>query len=170
MYTKVSAKSVSMIGVLVAIEIILARFTVHTWNLKIGFSFIPVVVAAVLYGPAAAGIVGAIGDILSAVLFPVGPYFPGFTLSAFLTGAVFGIFLKKKQTVGNVVVSVLIAQFAVSQFINTFFISILYGSPFSLLFATRIYQTLAMSAVQTACILVICKKVIPILKRYEEIS
>ena len=79
MYTKVNARCISMIGVLVALEIVLSRFTIHTWNLKIGFSFVPVVVAAIFYGPLAAGLVGAIGDILSAVLFPVGAFFPGFT-------------------------------------------------------------------------------------------
>ena len=76
MYTKVNARCISMIGVLVALEIVLSRFTIHTWNLKIGFSFVPVVVAAIFYGPLAAGLVGAIGDILSAVLFPVGAFFP----------------------------------------------------------------------------------------------
>ena len=47
MYTKVNARCVSMIGVLVALELVLSRFTIHTWNLKIGFGFVPVVVAAI---------------------------------------------------------------------------------------------------------------------------
>lgn len=170
MYTKVNARYISMIGVLVAIEIVLARFTIHTWNLKIGFSFIPVVVAAIVYGPIAAGLVGAMGDVISAILFPVGAFFPGFTLTAFLTGIVFGIFLKKKQTIWNVAVSVLIVQMGIGQVINTFFISILYGSPFMALFATRIYQTLAMTVIQIAGIMVICRKVIPVLKRQEGIE
>lgn len=167
MYTKVKVKSISMIGLLVALEIIISRFcTIHTWNLKIGFGFVPVVVAAIFYGPVAAGLVGAIGDIISAFLFPVGAYFPGFTLSAFLTGAVFGLFLKKSQTAGRVVISVLLAQFVVSQFINTFWISVLYKSPFWALFVTRVYQTTAMSVVEIVSILLISKKLIPILKNY----
>ncbi len=63
MQTKISVKSVSVVGFLVAMEIILARFSIHTWNLKIGFSFIPIVVAAIFYGPVAGGLVGAIGGI-----------------------------------------------------------------------------------------------------------
>lgn len=169
MYTKVNARCVSMIGVLVALELVLSRFTIHTWNLKIGFGFVPVVVAAIFYGPLAAGLVGAIGDVLSAILFPVGAFFPGFTLTAFLTGVVFGIFLKKKQNPGNIVLSVVIVQFVISQGINTFFISFLYGSPFVALFFTRIYQTLIMSAVQFAGIVLISKKLIPVLRKYEEI-
>lgn len=167
MHTKMNAKSVSMIGVLVAMEMILARFlTIHTWNLKIGFSFVPIVVAAILYGPITAGLVAAIGDVFGAILFPVGAFFPGFTLTAFLTGIVFGLFLKKNQSVKNVVGSVLVAQLIISQCINTYWISFLYGSPYSVLFATRIYQTLAMSVVQIACILLLAKKLVPVLKKY----
>ncbi|MCM1258036.1 MAG: folate family ECF transporter S component [Roseburia sp.] len=168
MYTKVNARCVSMIGVLVALEIVLSRFTIHTWNLKIGFCFVPVVVAAIFYGPVAAGLVGAIGDVLSAVLFPVGVFFPGFTLTAFLTGVVFGALLKKRQTLPNVLLSVGIVQLVLSQGLNTFFISLFYGSPFASLFFTRIYQTLIMSAVQVAGIVLISKKLIPMLRRYED--
>lgn len=169
MYTKVNARCVSVIGVLVALEIILSRFTIHTWNLKIGFSFVPVVVAAVFYGPVAAGLVGAIGDVLSAVLFPVGAFFPGFTFSAFLTGIVFGILLRKKQNLPNVLLSVAIVQLCISQGMNTFFISVLYGSPFRALFVTRMYQTLVMSVIQVVSIVLISKKLIPVLRKYEDI-
>lgn len=167
MHTKMSVKSVSIIGILVAMEIILARFSIHTWNIKIGFSFIPVVVAAIFYGPVTAGLVGAIGDIIGFILFPVGAYFPGFTLTAFLTGAIFGCFLKKNLSVMNVVLSVLSVQIIVSQFINTYWISFLYGSPYWALFATRIYQTAAMIVVEIVCILLIVKKLVPVLKRFE---
>ncbi len=164
MHTKMSVKSVSVVGLLVAMEIILARFSIHTWNIKIGFSFVPIVVAAIFYGPIA---VGSIGDVISAVLFPVGAYFPGFTLTAFLTGAVFGWFFRKKVSLGNVILSVLIAQVLISQVMNTYWISFLYGSPFWLLFLTRIYQTAGMFVVQTAGIMLIEKKLMPVLRKYE---
>ena len=167
MHTKMRVKSVSVVGLLVAMEIILARFSIHTWNIKIGFSFVPIVVAAIFYGPIAGGLVGAIGDVISAVLFPVGAYFPGFTLTAFLTGAVFGWFFRKKVSLGNVILSVLIAQVLISQVMNTYWISFLYGSPFWPLFLTRIYQTAGMFVVQTAGIMLIEKKLMPVLRKYE---
>lgn len=165
MHTKMSVKSISIIGILVAMEIILARFSIHTWNLKIGFSFIPVVVAAIFYGPVTAGLVGAIGDIMGYILFPVGAYFPGFTLTAFVTGMIFGFFLRKSQSVLNVVLAVLCVQIFVSQFMNTYWISFLYGSPYWALFATRIYQTAAMIAVEIISTLLIVKKIVPVLTR-----
>lgn len=166
MHTKMSVKAVSAVGILVAMEVILARFSIHTWNLKIGFSFIPIVVAAIFYGPVAGGLVGAVGDAVSAVLFPVGAYFPGFTLTAFLTGMVFGCFFQKKVTVLNTVLCVLVVQGVISQGMNTYWISFLYGSPYVPLFLTRLYQTAAMSIVQVASILLLDKKLMPVLKRY----
>ena len=165
MHTKMSVKSISIIGILVAMEIILARFSIHTWNLKIGFSFVPVVVAAIFYGPVTAGLVGAIGDIMGYILFPVGAYFPGFTLTAFVTGMIFGFFLRKSQSVLNIVLAVLCVQIFVSQFMITYWISFLYGSPYWALFATRIYQTAAMIAVEIISTLLIVKKVVPVLTR-----
>ena len=158
-----SVKAVSAVGILVAMEVILARFSIHTWNLKIGFSFVPIVVAAIFYGPIAGGLVGAIGDVVSAVLFPVGAYFPGFTLTAFLTGMVFGWFFQKKVTVWNTVLSVLVVQGVISQLMNTYWISFLYGSPFVPLFLTRLYQTAAMCIVQIAVILLMDRKLLPAL-------
>ena len=165
MHTKMSVKSISIIGILVAMEIILARFSIHTWNLKIGFSFVPVVVAAIFYGPVTVGLVGAIGDIMGYILFPVGAYFPGFTLTAFVTGMIFGFFLRKSQSVLNIVLAVLCVQIFVSQFMTTYWISFLYGSPYWALFATRIYQTAAMIAVEIISTLLIVKKVVPVLTR-----
>ena len=167
MQTKISVKSVSVVGFLVAMEIILARFSIHTWNLKIGFSFVPVVVAAIFYGPIGGACVGAIGDIISAVMFPVGAYFPGFTLTAGLTGIVYGCLLKQKVSVFTVLASVFVVQVVISQFLNTYWISFLYGSPYWPLFFTRIYQTAAMSVVQTISIFLIDKKLVPVLKRFE---
>lgn len=170
MYTKVNAKSITIVGVLVAIEIILTQFfTVHTWNLKIGFSFIPVVVAAILFGPVTAGLVAAIGDVVCAVLFPVGAFFPGFTLTAFLTGIIYGLCFRKSTSLKNVLCAVLIKQLAVSQVLNTYWISFLYGSPYLPLFITRLYQTAVMILVECAVIVLITKKLIPMLKGIENI-
>ncbi|MBR3054062.1 MAG: folate family ECF transporter S component, partial [Firmicutes bacterium] len=152
-------------AVLIAVEIVLSRFlSISAWNTKIGFAFVPVVIAAVLLGPVYAGIVGAVVDLLGAVLFPIGAYFPGFTLTAFLTGLVYGLFLHKEQTVLRVIGAVAINQGILSLFLNTFWISVLYGSPFKPLLITRLPQTGILTVVQIVVIIVIAK-VIPRIKK-----
>ena len=140
---------VTVMGMLIALEIVLSRFlSISAWNVKIGFSFVPIVIAAILYGSVHAGIVAALGDFLGALMFPIGPYFPGFTLTAFLTGMVFGLFLHGKAGVKNTLAAVGINQFILSLILNTFWISVLYGSPFLPLLGTRVIQSLILAAAQ----------------------
>lgn len=162
---RMNVRTVTLLGVLIAMEIVLSRFlSIHTWNTKIGFSFVPVVVAAMLFGAMEAGIVAAFADIIGAMMFPVGAYFPGFTLTAFLNGVVYAILLKKKASAGRIILAVLIVQIAGSLFLNTYWISVLYKSPYWPLFFTRIHQTFVMSLVQIAFILVLSRNVVPRLK------
>ena len=77
---------------------------------------------------------------LGAILFPIGPYFPGFTLTAFLTGMIYGKFLYKKTSIPRIAGAVLVTQLLLSLVVNSFWISILYSSPYTALLATRIVQ------------------------------
>ena len=146
---KLDTKSLVTIALLVAMEIVLSRFlSINAWNIKIGFNFVPIVIGAMLYGPIAGALIAALGDFLGAILFPIGAYFPGFTLTAFLMGLVFGLFLYRKQSPERIVGAVLINQCLLSQCLNTLWISILYGSPYGPLFVTRLVQTLILVTVQ----------------------
>lgn len=146
---KISISMLVTLGMLVAIEIVLSRFcSISAWNIKIGFSFVPVAVAAVLYGAAPAAAVAALGDFVGAILFPIGAYFPGFTLTAALTGVVLGLFLHKGQNMARIAGAVAVNQLILSLLLNTLWISVLYSSPYGPLFVTRIVQTMVMIPVQ----------------------
>ena len=162
---KFSTKMLVVIAMLTAAEIVLNRFlSINAWNIKIGFSFVPIVIAAILYGPIHAGIVGALGDLVGALLFPIGAYFPGFTLTAFLMGLVWGIFLHKEQTLPKIVCAAVINQFILGLFLNTLWISILYGSPYGPLLLTRVVQSAILSVAQIVVIFAISKVIPRIIK------
>lgn len=136
-----STKKLVILSVLAASEIVLARtLSLNVWNSRIGFSFIPSVLAAMLYGPLSAGLVSGLADLIGSMLFPVGPYFPGFTLSAVLSAMVYGFILYPRRSFPRIAAAVFISQFVFSFLLNSFWISILYGSSFSALLSTRILQ------------------------------
>lgn len=140
---------IAALGLLTAMQIVLSRFcSINAWNIKIGFSFLPVAVAAMLYGPLPAGIVAALGDLLGATLFPIGPYFPGFTLTGFCTGCVFGLLLCRKQTAERIFAATLIQQIILSLLVDSFWISFLYHSPYIPLLGVRAMQCLILGPVQ----------------------
>ena len=87
-----SVKKLVEISLLIALEVILTRFcSINTATLRIGFGFLPIAIIAMMYGPLSAGVAYALGDLLGMMIFPSGSYFPGFTLTAFLTGVIYGL-------------------------------------------------------------------------------
>ena len=160
-----SLHTLVMMALLTALEIVLSRFlSLSAWNMKIGFAFVPVAVAAMLLGPLEAGVVGALADLLGALLFPVGAYFPGFTLTAFLMGAVYGLCLHKKQSFPRILLAVALHQLALSLGLNTLWISVLYSSPYGALLLTRLPQCALLAAAQLM-LLPLLSRLLPRLKR-----
>ena len=155
---KFRTKEITLIAVLTAIEIVLSRFlSINAWNIKIGFNFVPVAAAAILLGPVEAGIVAALGDFVGAILFPIGAYFPGFTLTAFLTGLCFGLFLHRERSPLRILTAVIINQLLLSLLLNSLWISVLYGSPFLPLLGTRSIQCAVLFVLQFGILLFISK-------------
>lgn len=144
-----STRMLATLGVLLAMDIVLTRFlSITAWNIRIGFGFVPVVLSAMLFGPVPTAVLAALGDFLGAMLFPTGPYFPGFTLTAALTGLTFGVLLHREPSVRKTVLAVGIVQFVLGLLLNTYWIHVLYHSPFVPLLATRVVQSAFLSIVQ----------------------
>ncbi len=163
--SRFNTRTLSLAALLTALEIVLSRFlSISAWNTKIGFAFVPVVLAALLLGPLWAGIVAALADFLGAMLFPVGAFFPGFTLTAFLMGLCYGLFLHRKQSLPRILGAVAVHQLALSLLLNTLWISVLYGSTFGPLLLSRLPQCALLAAVQLALIPALVR-LLPRLKR-----
>lgn len=108
---------------------------------RMSLTFLPLMLAAYLLGPAAAMIVGGVGDILSFVFFPNGQYFPGFTISAMLGGLIYGYFLYQKtgDIRGRVIAAALTVVLFVNMCLNTLWLSILYNKAFIVFLASRVF-------------------------------
>ena len=149
-----------LMAMFAAVQIVLSRFlSINLWNLKIGFSFIPVVIAGILLGPVSAGLVGLVSDVIGATLFPIGTFFPGFSLTSFITSFGYGFFLYKNQSMKNIVAAVLFSEIVGTIFLNTLWISMLYGTPFVAVLIPRIAQAVGVSGVKILCIRVMVKYV-----------
>ena len=185
---KFTTKTIVSLSVLVALQIVLTRFcSFSAWNVRIGFGFVALVIAAVVHGPVAAALVGGLGDLIGAIAFPTGSYFPGFTLTQVLMGLSFGLALYRKplhvsdanagdqnatlvngtpldadtSSILNAALplpiraafAVLFNQLVLSLLMNTLWISILYGSSFTGLIATRVMQAAITAPIQVIVVL-----------------
>ena len=143
-----------MVGLLITLEIILARFfSISTPITRIGFSFFPLALIALQFGPLWAGAAGALADLLGANLFPIGPYFPGFTLTGFLTGVIFGLFLyNKPRRLWRVAAAAAVIGVFLTVGLNSLWLSMLYGKGYLAFLPGRLTQAVVMIPVQIVTI------------------
>ena len=140
---------VAIISVLIAMQIVLSRMlSINLPYLKIGFSFIPLMFASYLYGPAGGVIVATVSDVIGALAMPSGAFFPGFTVTAALTGFIFGLAFHKECTTPKIVAGVLANEIICSLLLNTLWLSIMYTEAFTVLLSTRVWQCLVMATIQ----------------------
>lgn len=141
-----------MIAALVALDVVFTRLlAVNAAVFKLGVGFAAVGVCAMLYGPACAALCAALGDLIGALLFPTGAYFPGFTLTAALSGFIFGLFLyKDRPSFGRCFLAALLDGLTVTLLLNTAMISLVFGPKFLPLLYTRLAQFGAMLIIETA--------------------
>lgn len=141
-------------AVLIAIEIILTRFlSINLQFLRIGFGFLPVAVMGIMYGPVWAGVGYAIGDVIGAMIFPNGPYFPGFTLTALLTGLLYGLFLYNKEVIWQRALGVsLIITIFINLGLDTLWLSLLYGKAYIPILVGRLIKFPIAIVIQTILI------------------
>ncbi|MDB8681831.1 folate family ECF transporter S component, partial [[Ruminococcus] gnavus] len=159
---KCTTENIVFMGILLAVEIVIGKYlTISTIYLKIGFAFAPIALTAVLFGPVEAAVIASIADIIIALLNPFG-YYPGFTVSAFLTGIIYGIaFYKKTPKMWRVVSAVIISKLAISVFLNSYWLYKLTGQAFLAVLLIRLIQNIIMIPIE---ILVIWFIIYPIAK------
>lgn len=124
---KLDLKAMVTCAALIAAAIVLSRFlSINAWNLKIGFTFVPVFIAAYLYGTDRRR--GGRRDCRLHRCNPVPDrrLLPG--LYADLCdhpAAVYGLLLHRKQTPLRILIAIAIVQLGCGLLVNTYWISVL---------------------------------------------
>lgn len=124
-------RTIVMCGLLAALGIVLRLYVSIdiTKNIRIGFSELPNVVTAYLFGPVVGSIFAGVVDILKFIIKPTDAFLPLFTLNAAAKGFVFGIgFYKKKITWLRIFVVQLIAKIIFGILLYTLFYGISFGA------------------------------------------
>lgn len=118
---------------------------------KIGLGFAPVMVCGhALRPPAGRRSAPGLGDLVGSLLFPTGAYFPGFTVTAAIGGAILGAALyNRRLKLSGCILTAFVNGLVVSLILNTTMISLVFGPPLGPLFLTRLGQFGIMLCVQT---------------------
>jgi len=122
---KMTTQKMCLLAVLCAMQVVLSRIAAINVGdyLKISFGFIPIAVCGILAGPMWAALTAAAADVIGALLFPTGAFFPGYTVVAAAGGLIYGLFLynQKESIVRCLLCTLTIAVFC-NILLNTVFL------------------------------------------------
>lgn len=157
-----NVKKMVLASLIIALEVITTRLlSIQTPIIRVSLDFIPVAVSAIMFGPLTAGVAAAIADILGMLIFSKGmPYFPGFTLSAFVSGFLYGsILYKKKVTLKRCFFAVISVIITTSIVLNTIWLVIITENGAFAILSDRIVKDIIMLPIQTFLICYVWKAI-----------
>jgi ECF transporter S component (folate family) len=126
--------------------------------------------SAILLGPAWSAGVAALGDVIGALFLPKGAFFPGFTLSALLTGLIHGLFLYNTRNNRQFLVRLILSTFTVLLFIHigltSLWLVIMYKRAFIAFASTRVIAALILLPIEAGTIFLLKQFMEPVTKRF----
>jgi ECF transporter S component (folate family) len=145
------ARKIAFAGMFIALNIVLTRFLsqmIYIGGLqaiRLSFGEIPLMLSGIILGPVYGGITGALADLIGYPINAQGAYFPGFTITAALSGLLPGLMsklVKKEWTWLSLTVVVSITTVITSLLLNTLWLNIMIGKAFVALLPPRIIASL----------------------------
>ncbi|MPM64543.1 hypothetical protein SDC9_111430 [bioreactor metagenome] len=157
----------TLAAMLLALRIVISAVRIPVAdNLNIMFTYLPESLIALICGPVAAPMVGAAGDILGYLMHPDGGFFPGYTLSAMLTGLIYALFLYRARiTVLRIALAKLLVNYGVNVLLGSLWSSVMYGKGYLYYFAKSAVKNTIMLPVEIIILTLVLSILLPVLSR-----
>ncbi len=154
-------RSIVLAAMFGAISMILSSMSIMIGEIiKINFVFLPNEFVNYALGPVFGVVYGAVMDVLNYIVKPQGAFFPGFTISAILTGLLYGFMLYKRSiSLKRVIIANVVRSIFIDALLNTYWLTILMGNNFGAILSLRITKILIMLPVETIILFTVIKAV-----------
>lgn len=127
-------------GLLIALYIVLSFCNIKLSDtLEIRIGFLAFIAAGMIGGPVMGFTVGFLGDVLNCLVRGFA-YFPGFSLSYGLLGALCGLILYKSRITKMRAVCCALAELLISITLTSVWLYLMYGTPLKVLLTTRVIK------------------------------
>ena len=159
--------AVVLAALLVAGRVAITSFYVMVGeNLKISFGFFLNALGSLIYGPFVGILTGFATDILGTIIHPIGPFFPGYTLTAMAGSFVYALFFYRARiTVRRVVLCKLCVNLFVNVGLNCLWSAILYSKGYFYYLAKSLAKNLVMLPIEVVILLAFLRLMLPIVAR-----
>ncbi|MBS7578123.1 MULTISPECIES: folate family ECF transporter S component [unclassified Enterococcus] len=160
--TRFNVRTITLLAVLVALGIILKRVLgIDTQFMRIDGAFITHTAIGALFGPITSATAFGISDIIGFMLKPTGPYFPGFTLSAAITGVLYSLFYYRKElTLKRIIMANITITLLDTLFLTPIWLTIMYQVPFWSLMPARLIKVLIAIPIQVIIVYFVLPRVL----------
>lgn len=160
-------KYLALMAMFIAMKIVLGRVSVPVGeNLHAGVSFLAIAVEASIIGPAAALVSGAVTDLVSFMIFPNGPFFFGYSLTAMLGVFFYSLFFyEKKITIQRIVLAKLVTSYGVNVLLGSLWSAILYSKGYYYYFVKSLIKNSILFPLEVLAITAVFNLFIPFLKK-----
>lgn len=138
---------------------------------RIYFSFLIYAIGAILYGPLMGTAVGIVGDLVGAIFFPSGAFFIGYTITAAVSGFLYGLFFyRTRLSILRLALGKLSVNLIANTVLNSLWSAILAGNGFWILAAARLPKNLLMLPLEVLLLALLCGVLIPVLRKERLLS
>lgn len=153
-----------------AVAVLLSFLSIYlSPTLKVSLAPCIVIFAGAYLGPVKGALVGGLSDILVLLIKALpGAYFPGFTLTMAIYGLLGGLLLRSAKTRPGIIHTIgctAIIQTVCSLIINTGWLTMMTGTPYSVLFISRIPLTVVSGIFYIVILLVLFRYQAKILRQ-----
>ena len=187
-----NVRMLTLAGIITAASIVLESFPIYLLgtSLKIYFSFLVISLGCYVYGPAVGILVGFANDTLGFLISSFGePYFPGYLITAMLSGLIYGTLLyrqritvlrlvvvrliinygvllyKRKPTLLRIIVVRLIINYGSNVLLGSVWKAMLYGKGYYYYFTTGLIKNTTMLPIEVLLMVLMFQLALPALAR-----
>lgn len=170
-----SVYTLTFTAMLLVIKLLLDLYNIRITispNLRITFGFLALAMIGMFFGPVVGMAAGFISDVLGYILNSGGgAFFPGYTLTAILSGLIWGFVLYQKPIkIWRFFVAKLIINIFLNMGLNSVWIYILRGKSIFADLPLRIFKNIAMLPIETILLFTIAKAVYTIYQRSKSMT
>ena len=162
-------RMLTLAGIITAASIVLESFPIYLLgtSLKIYFSFLVISLGCYVYGPAVGILVGFANDTLGFLISSFGePYFPGYLITAMLSGLIYGTLLYRQRiTVLRLVVVRLVINYGSNVLLGSVWKAMLYGKGYYYYFTTGLVKNTTMLPIEVLLMVLMFQLALPALAR-----
>ena len=164
-----NVRMLTLAGIITAASIVLESFPIYLLgtSLKIYFSFLVISLGCYVYGPAVGILVGFANDTLGFLISSFGePYFPGYLITAMLSGLIYGALLYRQRiTVLRLVVVRLVINYGSNVLLGSVWKAMLYGKGYYYYFTTGLVKNTTMLPIEVLLMVLMFQLALPALSR-----